>query len=226
MIQQLKLPIANSYLVRTNHIILVDTGAPGDAKRILSQLKRVGITAQDIDLILLTHSHSDHAGSAQELHALTGAPVAVHQGDAAMLRRGNNGTVFPVGLEARFSQPFVDRPFPPANPDIILESGSELSPFDLPARVLHTPGHTEGSISLLFANGDAIVGDILRGGIMGGAFMPQKPSYPYFLYDMSDKAILKASIRQVLDAGAKRLFVGHGGPLNRQDVETWLAQQA
>jgi glyoxylase-like metal-dependent hydrolase (beta-lactamase superfamily II) len=225
MIQQMNLTIANSYLVRTEKLILIDTGAPGSTRRIVQRLNRLGVAAQDIGLILLTHAHSDHAGSAKALRQLTGAPVAVHQDDAAMLRAGNNGHMLPVGLEARFSQAFVDKPFPALEPDIMLTSSSDLAHYDVQARMLSTPGHTPGSISLIFDSGDAVVGDILRGGLMGGNFLPQKPNYPYFLYDNAHKATLLASIRQVLDAGAKRLFVGHGGPLHRTNVEAWLDRQ-
>lgn len=225
MIQQMNLTIANSYLMRTGKPILIDTGAPGSARRVLQQLSRRGVAAQDVGLILLTHAHSDHAGSAKALRQLTGAPVAVHQDDVAMLLAGNNGRMLPVGLEARFSQAFVDKPFPALEPDIVLTSSSDLSHYNVQARILSTPGHTPGSISLVFDNGDAIVGDILRGGLMGGTFLPQKPNYPYFLYDNAHKTTLLASIRQVLDAGANRLFVGHGGPLHRTDVEAWLDKQ-
>jgi hydroxyacylglutathione hydrolase len=225
MIEKINLLVANSYLIRTEKPILVDTGAPNNAKSLLKRLKRLGINPKDIALILLTHAHSDHAGSAKALREYTDAPVAVHEDDVVMLQRGQNGVMLPVGMEAQFSQPFVDRPFPGMEPDIIISSGHELSHFHLPARILHTPGHSPGSISLVFENGDAIVGDILRGGMMGGMFRSQMPTYPYFLYDMAHKAILHASIRRVLDAGAKRLFVGHGGPLYQQDVETWLDRQ-
>lgn len=225
MIGKIKHMIANSYIVRTSRLILVDTGAPNSAKAILKRLEGAGLSPQDIDLILLTHAHSDHAGSAKSLSDLSGAPVAVHQGDAAMLQRGNNGRMLALGIEARFSQPFVDRPFAGIAPDMAVLSGEDLSQFDLPAQFLHTPGHTPGSISLIFDNGDAIVGDILRGGVMGGNFMAQKPNYPYFLEDMAHKATLLASIQRVLNAGAKRLFVGHGGPLSREDVEIWLGKQ-
>jgi hypothetical protein len=62
--------------------------------------------------------------------------------------------------------------------------------------------------------------------MVGGMFRSQHPNYPYFLYDMKDKALLHNSIKQVLDTGAQRLFTGHGGPLSNVVVERWLTEQS
>ena len=72
---------------------------------------------------------------------------------------------------------------------------------------------------------DHIIGDILRGGILGGAFLAARPNYPFFLYDLADKRVILESVQRVLDAGAQRLYVGDGGPLPRQKVVDWLATQ-
>jgi glyoxylase-like metal-dependent hydrolase (beta-lactamase superfamily II) len=225
MITKLNLTIANVHLIDGPKPVVVDTGAPGSAPKILAALARQGFAPTDVALILLTHAHSDHAGSAAALRQATDAPVAVHRGDLAMLRRGDNGKVFPTDLEARISQPFVDKPFPALEPDIILDNQSDLRALGLDAELLPTPGHSPGSISMLFANGDAIIGDILRGGIMGGAFLAARPNYPFFLYDLADKRVILESVQAVLDAGAQRLYTGHGGPLPRQAVAEWLEKQ-
>ena len=178
MLTKLNLTIANVYLVKGPQLVVVDTGAPGSAPKILAALSRQGFVPADVALILLTHAHSDHAGSAAELRQATGAPVAVHRGDLAMLRRGDNGKVFPTDLEARISQRFVDKPFPALDPDLVLDDQSDLRALGVDAELLSTPGHSPGSISMLFANGDAIIGDILRGGIMGGCSCLLGPSVP------------------------------------------------
>ena len=126
MITKLNLTIVNVYLVKGPKLVVVDTGAPGSAPKILAALAKQGFAPADVSLILLTHAHSDHAGSAGELRKATGAPVAVHRGDLDMLRRGDNGRVFPTDFEARLSQRFVDRPFPALEPDILLDDQSDL----------------------------------------------------------------------------------------------------
>jgi glyoxylase-like metal-dependent hydrolase (beta-lactamase superfamily II) len=181
MLTQLHLPIVNVTVIRQRHTILVDTGAPGDAQRILGGLQRLGISAGEVSLIVLTHGHSDHAGSAAELRRALGAPVAMHTGDLDLVRRGTNGDFVNMGLEAAASRRFVDRPFPAFEPDILLEEGSDLTAFGLEATLLHTPGHSQGSLSLLLDGGTAIAGDILRGGLLGGKVFAGRPSYPYFM---------------------------------------------
>lgn len=231
MITKLNLMIANVYLVSSfirehnPRLILVDSGAPRSASKILNEIAKAGYSPTDVALILLTHGHSDHAGSACELRKLTGAPVALHQGDLEMVQRGNNGKLLPTDWEAALSLRVVDQPFPAFEPDIILQESNDLSKFGLQAHILHTPGHSPGSISILFENGDAIVGDILRGGILGGMLFSSHPKYPFFLYDMVDRSTVLNSVQRVLDAGAQRLYTGHGGPLSRQAVQRWLAVQ-
>jgi glyoxylase-like metal-dependent hydrolase (beta-lactamase superfamily II) len=171
---RINLVVANVYIVRGRRTVLVDTGAETSAGWIMRAMNQHGVSPNELSMILLTHAPVDHAGSARRLRDRLGAPVAVHQADAAML---------------------------------------------------HTPGHTAGSISLLFDDGDAIAGDVLRGGIMGGAFLASKPAYPYFLPSMDDKPVLLDSVQKLLDAGARRFLVGHGGPLKRDAVQRWLDAQ-
>lgn len=224
MISQLNLPIVNVTVVRQRRTVVVDTGAPGDARRILDGLGRLGVAARDVSLILLTHGHSDHAGSAADLRAALDAPVAMHAGDLDLVRRGTNGDFVNMGLEAAMSRRFVDRPFPAFEPDILLEEGSDLSAFGLDAQLLHTPGHSDGSLTLLFGDGMAVAGDILRGGVLGGKLLSGRPAYPYFMPSPTHLPQLHDSIRRVLGAGTQELLVGHGGPIAANAAEAWLAR--
>lgn len=216
------LTVSNVFFVRGERTVLVDTGAPNSENRILSAMRKHGIAEKDVSLILLTHAHSDHAGSAAALREHLQVPVAVHAADREMLRRGTNSTFVSLGLEARMSRRFVDVPFPGLDADLLIDERTDLSAYGLDARIMHTPGHSEGSISLRLPNGDAIVGDILRGGMAGGMFLGGVPHFPYFLYDITDKAEVYRSVEKVFTAGAARFFVGHGGPISRQAVSAWL----
>jgi hydroxyacylglutathione hydrolase len=225
LITKINLTIANAYLVRGDKTIIVDSGAPGSAPRILRAMAQQGIARENVSLILLTHAHSDHAGSAADLRRFLGAPVAVHPADAEMLQRGDNGRFIAVGWEAKMSRRFVDRPFPGLAADILVDERTDLNAYGIEGRLLHTPGHSPGSVSLLLPDGEAIVGDILRGGTMGGMILSGRPSYPYFLYDTDDKVKLQDSVGEVLDAGTRRLYVGHGGPLSKENVAQWLEEK-
>jgi glyoxylase-like metal-dependent hydrolase (beta-lactamase superfamily II) len=222
MIHRFNLLIANVYLVTGAKPVLVDTGAPGAADRIQKALARQGVNAKDLALILLTHGHFDHAGSAKALRDELGVPIAVHQADAHLVEKGSNGPLVALGMEAAFMSPFVSTPWPAFKPDILLDNQSDLSAYGLDAQLLHTSGHSPGSISLIFPNGEAIIGDILRGGWLSGAVAPDQPHRPYFLPDMNQLPILRQSIQRVLDSGAKRFYVGHGGPLDAEVVRHWL----
>ena len=166
MFVRIRCAISNSYLLLGEQPVLVDTGAPGDLPRILAALKTHGIEPGRLALIVLTHAHSDHAGCAAELHRRTGARVALHAADAPLARAGENGVLAPTSQLGRIVRPFVDQPFEGFEPDILFRDGFALEPYGVKGRVLATPGHTAGSASVLLANGETLIGDVLRGSLV------------------------------------------------------------
>lgn len=223
VITPIKLPLANAYLVQGERALLIDAGAPGDADRILQALRRAKVALTDLALILLTHGHGDHVGAANEIAALSGAPVALQRADDAMARSGRNVLGVLNGLEARLITPFVNKPFPPVAASVLFDAGLDLAPYGVAGRVIATPGHTPGSVSILFEHGDAIVGDLLMGGRLGGALFPSQPQLHYFVENFAQ---LHASMETILAAQAQRLFVGHGGPLAADEVRAWWRRRA
>ncbi len=216
----LRLHLSNAYLVLGDRPILVDTGSPGEDDVLTRMLAKAGVAIHDLALILLTHGHSDHAGSAAALQRASQAPVAIHSADAHMLANGRNDELRPTSLEARMIRPWVDRPFPPLQPDRLLtaaqlQAGHDLTAFGVNAQVIATPGHTAGSISLLFPQGEMIVGDLFMGGWMGGAISPHRPNVHYFV---DDHTAFRASRQLVLRHRPTELLVGHGGPLDGATV--------
>jgi glyoxylase-like metal-dependent hydrolase (beta-lactamase superfamily II) len=216
----IRLSISNAFLVRGERPVLIDTGCPGDAEALLRALVQAGVAVADLALILHTHGHRDHAGGTARLKQLTAAPAAVHPADADMLRRGANRPLIPTNLTGRLIRPFVDRPFPAVEPDLTLEDGMDLRPYGLAGRVVATPGHTAGSVSVRLDGGEVVAGDLLVGGYLGGLLAPHAPGYPYFAEDL---AALRQSIRALLSWSPSRIYVGHGGPLDAADVRKRLA---
>jgi glyoxylase-like metal-dependent hydrolase (beta-lactamase superfamily II) len=120
-----------------------------------------------------------------------------------------------VRLTARPLQFLVPDRFKPFTPDVALDGQAALAGLGLDAKLIATPGHTPGSVSLLFRDGQAVVGDLLMGGYLGGQLRPRHPRPHYFARSTTQNA---ESLTRVLSSGAQRLRIGHGGPLDVQNI--------
>lgn len=96
-----------------------------------------------------------------------------------------------------------------------------LEHYGVPGRVVFTPGHTAGSISVVLDSGEAIVGDLLRGGYLGGAIFAGRPGFPYVADNLDEN---RESITRSLALNPLVVFTGHGGPLAPVRISRWLAQ--
>jgi hydroxyacylglutathione hydrolase len=215
MIIPIRLSIANVVVIKDDRAILIDTGCSHEAPAIVEALEREGVRFGDLALILHTHGHWDHAGSTWQLKTWTKTPIAIHRADADKLRTGQCPPLQPAGLAGRFLRPFLQRTFPGAEADILMDEDMDLAPFGIRGRVIGTPGHTPGSVSILTADGEAIVGDLLMGGYWGGRLFPRRPGYHYFAEDFS---LLQQSIAKLIDLRPTTFLPGHGGPLSLESV--------
>jgi hydroxyacylglutathione hydrolase len=197
------------YLIHDEGWILVDTGIPHTAGRVMRTLRSLSVEPSALRLILLTHGHVDHAGSARALQELTGARIAIHYRDQELLEKGlvvappmwNAAGRVTGALLARVTRHMH---FPPARADIVIgDEGLSLAEFGIHGRVIPTPGHTWGSVSLVLETGEAFTGDL--GG--AGGWWPGDPRLPPA---GDDPQQLVASWKKVLDAGATTIYPGHG----------------
>jgi len=204
-------PMGKVFLVRgETGAVLVDTGMPGQAGQILDALAAHGVKPEDIRLILITHGHVDHIGSARELRERTGAPIAVHAGDAAALRGEEDLTENAVStsrlfgmlmrLGARLAPPGPDSAL---EPDIVFDAAWRLDEYGVAGEVVPTPGHSPGSVSLLLDNGEAIIGDV----VMASMLFPKRATPPRIAWDLDRNW---ASLRAVLDCQPKIVYITHG----------------
>ena len=137
----------------TKEAIVIDPG--DDIERVQAILKQHDLT---VKYIVVTHAHIDHVGGLKKLHDSTGAPVMMHEDDLP-LYQNLDGQAAWLGVEA----PGM------VKVDQFLKEGDRLRWGSLAADVLHTPGHSPGSISLHLAGKDARVfaGDTLFQGSIG-----------------------------------------------------------
>jgi glyoxylase-like metal-dependent hydrolase (beta-lactamase superfamily II) len=136
-------------------VVLLDTGFPGDAKRIRRAVHEAGFGPKDVRAILLTHGHIDHAGNLVELKGWTGAPVYAHQ-----LEQQHIDGIFPYSGLARVCGILeaVGRAvthYRAGAIDVMINDGIEL-PFWGGLRVVHLPGHTLGHCGFYSAKHDLL----------------------------------------------------------------------
>lgn len=152
---------AKVLLFDEDRLSLVDAGGPGSAGRVLGYIVAMGRRPDEVDRIVLTHAHIDHAGALAELRAATGAGVWVHESEAGWVAgEAEPPPLVPNPLVDSVLRPVVrSRPTPVARR---LRDGDWL-PVMGGAQVVHVPGHTRGSIALHLPGHRAlVVGDALQ----------------------------------------------------------------
>jgi hydroxyacylglutathione hydrolase len=217
----LPMGLVNAHIVSTTDgCILVDTGLPGSEHKIAKALARLGLDYADIKLIIVTHAHVDHAGSAARLRELSGAPILAHVGDADYYSREASMTFCPTGWFGRLfiKTNLMLEPYAGFVPDILVDGDSpvDLSPYGIRGVVRHTTGHTTGSISVLLDTKEALVGDLIASGILlGGIVRTGVARRPPF---EDDPQAVSFALRGMVDEGVEQFYMGHGGPLPAKEV--------
>ena len=150
--------VSNSYIVSNDELLMVDTGMPGKTNEIIDYIKNdLKRDPHDIKIIIITHHHFDHTGSLDKLKKITGAKVAIHSQDADYIsgEKTQPGSLVMIPVVIFMKLIYRSRP---VEADILLEDGDQIGDY----RVIHTPGHTSGSICLYNPNNKVLfVGDNL-----------------------------------------------------------------
>ena len=198
---------ANAYLlVDDDGLTLVDTGFFGRADRILEQIKELGYSPSDINRIIITHHHADHVGSLAELKRVTQAEVIAHPADAPYIdgRLSQPGPARPQWLGkllARFSWLWSTEP---VAVDVLVSDGDEL-PILGGVKILHTPGHTPGSICLYLPDKDLLI----AGDLLGNRFGLKLPSRGFTVDTVQEMQSIKRVAKLEFDI----MCFGHGSPI-------------
>jgi len=209
-INVLRLGLDQVYVVREMGIIVVDGGAPGKFAAFVAGLRALSVAPKEVKLLVLTHGHWDHIGCASAIREVTTAPIAMHYSERERIERPCKSMPPGItlwgkvvgGLCSLAIVPF--QRFPPARVDIaVLDEGMSLEPFGIGGRILHTPGHSPGSLSVLLDSGDAFVGDLA----MNKFPLRVGPCLPLFAEELPR---LKSSMQKLISNGAKRIYPAHG----------------
>jgi len=212
---QLHLKLSNAFLLVGKKLVLVDTGTRNESAAIIRAFGKADLNIQDLSLIVHTHAHFDHCGSTADLQQKSGALVAIHKSDSPFFLEGKSVHIEPINLFGKLIIPFMKDGYRATKIDLLLEDEFDLHPYGIDGKVISTPGHTPGSISILMDNGEALIGDLLGGGRLMGLLQPGLPRYHHWY---SDFDLAKKSITQIMDMNPTRIFVGHGGPLEGKDA--------
>lgn len=232
-VRRIRFPRTNAYLVDTGtHRILVDSGLGSGAQRVRNALARGDRAGEAPALLLLTHTHYDHAGNAAMIREEYGTPVLVHAAGRDALVRGYSA--FPAGATAlgRFVAGAA-RAFGThgsrlraCEPDIVVgkpdDSATETTPrsFDLhehgfPGVAVHVPCHSSDSLAFIADDGTCFCGDVMFN-VFPGSLMPPFADSP---------ERLDLHWRVLLSFGARVLYPGHGGPVAREWLERAVARE-
>lgn len=207
---------ARAFILKGRKTVIVDTGFPGQADRILETLRRNGIAKGDVSLILLTHGHVDHYGNVRQLQQALGVPVAMGRADARYLARGSGAPVVPTSLPAAVFARLAKAPPVTLKADIPIDSELDLAPYGVDAVAFSTPGHTSGSLSVKV--GDAcLIGDLL----MAMPAVGKVPGFPFFA---EDRAMIGPSLKKVLDRKPRMIYPTHGDPCDTATIRKKMAR--
>ncbi len=189
-VYQLTIRSTNVVLIVDEELTLIDTGLQGSSAGIVDFIRQLGRSPEEISLIVLTHNHVDHVGGLAELKHSTPARTTIHANDIG--ERGNRPAARAEDI------------------DIRLEGGEVLKPMG-GLRVIHTPGHTPGSICLFSPRTRLLIaGDAVRNG-RKALHLPARMAG-------SDMRQAAESIEKMAELDFSTLCLGHGLPLT-EDVQ-------
>lgn len=206
-------------------VALIDTGAvDSPATVLIPALQSLHLELKDVDLILTTHAHLDHAGGHEEIKDASGAKIYLHAADLFMARSVEAQVEYHVGPQRALGFPeealrlraqhVRDNAGSPFEPDEMLQDGMIIDVGRVKLRTVHCPGHTPG-LCCFYYEKEGIL--FTADGIQGQGARPG--SFPYY-FDASD---YKRSVLKISDINPGTLCLGHayhGGSLVNNPVRT------
>ncbi len=198
--------------------LLVDTSWPGRYKRFKRKIKKYNLQVTDIKYLLLTHTHTDHTGFANNLLKDSGAKLIVHENAVPLLRKGvMESEAEPTNRFMRVMFRFVHKLVATTYPGITIEENRIITikkdedipipkEIGLKGKIIATFGHTNDSISLILEDGKGFIGDLCTNNIWLFIGLGQKPPL-----NVGKDIVLKSWEKLVVN-GVKKIYPAHGKP--------------
>jgi len=228
--RNLKLSVTNCYLIEMgNKYLLIDTGYENDWKLFCKRLKEIGIGLSEISHILLTHHHDDHCGLLNKvLEENQNIRIIMSYQAKDFLLEGKNDQSHGLAYVNKrvnmlfsliqiFDKRWKTHAFPAYQSreiDILVKGETHLKDIGigLNGRIIETPGHSLDSITVVFDDGDCIVGDAAANII---SFTGTK----YCVIIIEDLEAYYQSWRKLISLGARQIFPAHGKPFPAERLE-------
>jgi glyoxylase-like metal-dependent hydrolase (beta-lactamase superfamily II) len=207
-------------LVNGSNSIIIDTGVRGNLRHFKTLFNHYKLNPFHIKLIILTHTHYDHTGNLKALAEFTCAKVLVHKTEFENLKKGFTPIPTGQGTYSRLISKLGRIVYPkyaspkPFVADMINEGEFDLKEFGIEGKIISTPGHTEGSQSVLLGK-KLISGDTFIN-------LPNGIIFPHFA---NDPKTLLETWQKLFDLGVQEIYPGHGKPFKVEkaveEFERW-----
>jgi len=215
-IHRLSLGSVNAYLIGHDSLTLIDTGYEGSHEKIVNYIQKIGKTPDQLEQILITHLHTDHAGGMKGLRAYTSAPIYMHPADAKLVTEGiglrDQREVSPGIATQLIYHLFVKNVSPTIQPfkvDTLIEDQTALS-IGKGIQAIHVPGHAAGQLAFLYQDHGGI---LFAADTCANAFgLGLSPFYE----DLNQG---KKDLKRLAALPFNHAVFGHGSPLLRNASE-------
>lgn len=219
-IKRITLGITNTYLIKGKQgYLMIDAGPLRKEAGFRRAISRLGIQPNDIKIIMITHAHYDHVGSLAGIKNMCGGcQVIIHPHEEAILAKAK--VVIPPGtnpygkLVSRIGQNSRKiLAFKAVKAELLVDTEFDLEPLGIAGKIVPTPGHTPGSLSLVLNDGRAMVGDLAMN-FLGARIYPMFAELPDVVY---------SSWQQLIDRGVETFYPSHGPHIPAKKIKNQLA---
>ncbi|MHA1690247.1 MAG: MBL fold metallo-hydrolase [Candidatus Heimdallarchaeaceae archaeon] len=210
----IKLGFMKSFLIKSETgYVLIDAGYPNKEQKLWRFLKKKKINPEEINLVIVTHGHFDHFGSLAKIVEKTKAKIIVHENDQEMLKTGKSGEIKLHTKWGKFLEKLMGKRMrkiavTPIEPNIVITDDYSLDEHGIKGKILHTPGHTDGSVSVVLNSKIAFIGDLTHGFPLRG-----KTDFPFAAENLNS---VYQSWQKLLDEGVELFYQSHGKEFKKE----------